>query len=50
MDHVPLCEAYVEVTSDAVNEPVRSRDNLWATVHEVWSEKMPNKVPLRVWM
>jgi len=47
-DHVRLCEVYVKVMTNAVKGTARTRDNLWATVHEVWSGKMRNKVPLRV--
>jgi len=39
-DRVPLCEAYLEVTSDVVKGTARTKDNLWATVHKVWGEKV----------
>jgi len=48
VDRVPLCEAYLEVTSDPVNETARTKNNLRETVHEVGAEKMRNKGPLRV--
>jgi len=44
----PLGDAYLEVTSDAVKGTARPTDNLWATVHERWAEKMRNNGPLRV--
>jgi len=44
---VPLCEAYLEVTSDAVKGTARTKDNLWATVHEAWAGNVRNKGPLR---
>ena len=47
-DRVPLCEAYLEVTSDAVKGTARNKDNLWATVHKVWGEKVRKKGPMRV--
>ena len=47
-DRVPLCKAYLEVTSDAVKGTSCTKDNLWATVHEVRAEKMRKKGPLRV--
>ena len=47
-DRVPLCEAYLEVTSDAVKGTARTKDNLWATVHKVWGEKVRRKGPMRV--
>jgi len=46
-DRVPLCEAYLEVTSDAVRGAARTKDNLWATVHAVWAEHVRKKGPLR---
>jgi len=47
-DCVPLCEAYLEVTSDAVKGTARTKDNLWATVHKVLGETVLKKGPLRV--
>jgi len=47
-DRVPLCEAYLEVTSDAVKGTARNKNNLWATVHKVWGEKVRRKGPMRV--
>jgi len=38
-DRVPLCEAYLEMTSDEVKGTSRTKDNLWATVHMVRGEK-----------
>jgi len=45
---VPLCEAYLGVTSDAVKGSARTNEKLRAAVHEAWAEKMRNKGPLRV--
>jgi len=47
-DRVPLFEAYLEVTSDAVNGTARTEDNLWATVHMVCGERMRKKGQMRV--
>jgi len=47
-DRVPLCEAYLEVTSDAVKGTALNKNNLWATVHKVWGEKVRRKGPMRV--
>jgi len=32
---MPLCEAYLGVTSDAVKGTARTNEILWAAVHEV---------------
>jgi len=45
---VPLCEAYLDVTSDAVKGTARTKDNLWATEYNVWGEKVRKKGPMRV--
>jgi len=39
-DRVPLCEAYLEVTSDPVRATARTKENLWGTVHKLWAEKV----------
>ena len=47
-DRVPLCRAYLEVSEDPVTATGRSRDQLWAAVHEKWTDLMNKKGPLRV--
>jgi len=39
-DRVPLCEAYLDVTSDPVRATARTKENLWGTVHKLWAEKV----------
>jgi len=47
-DRVPLCRAYLEVSEDPVTATGRSKDQLWAAVHEKWTDLMTKKGPLRV--
>jgi len=47
-DRVPLCEAYLKVTSDPVRATARTKENLWGTVHKLWAEKVLKKGPMRV--
>jgi len=47
-DRVPLCRAYPEVSEDPVTAIGRSKDQLWATMHEKWTDLMNKKGPLRV--
>ena len=47
-DRVPLCRAYLEVSEDPVSATGRSKDQLWAAVHEKWTDLMTKKGPLRV--
>ena len=47
-ERVPLCEAYLHVSTDAVHGTSRSKDDLWAAVHKVWEDKMHKKGPMRV--
>jgi len=47
-DGVPLSEAYLKVSTDAVHGTGRSKEDLWAAVHEVWDDKMRQKGPMRV--
>jgi len=47
-DRVPLCRAYPEVSEDLVTATSRSKDHLWVTVHEKWTERMNKKGTLRV--
>jgi len=47
-DRVPLCRAYMEVSEDPVSSTGRSKDQLWAAVHEKWTDRMTKKGPLRV--
>jgi len=47
-DRVPLCEAYLEVTSDPVRATARTKENLCGTVHKLWAGKVPKKGPMRV--
>ena len=47
-DRAPLCEAFLDVTGDAVKGTVRTKDNLWATVQTVWGQKVRKKGPMRV--
>ena len=47
-DRVPLCEAYLEVTSDPVRATARTKENLWGTIHQLWAEKVLKKGPMRV--
>jgi len=45
---MPLCEAYLEVTSDPVRATARTKENLWETVHKLWAEIVLKKGPMRV--
>jgi len=45
---VPLCESYLEVTSDPVRATAHTKENLWCTVHKLWAEKVLKKGPMRV--
>ena len=47
-DRVPLCRAYLEVSEDPVTATSRSKDQLWAAVHEKWTDLMTKKGTLRV--
>jgi len=47
-DRVTLCRAYLEVSEDPVTATSRSMDQLWAAVHENWTDLMEKKGPLRV--
>jgi len=47
-DRMPLCEAYLEVTSDPVRATARTKENLWGTVHKLWAEIVLKKGPMRV--
>ena len=47
-DRVPLCEAYLVVSTDAVHGTSRSKDDLWAAVHKAWEDKIHKKGPMRV--
>ena len=47
-DRVPLRRAYLEVSEDPVPATGRSKDQLWAAVHEKWTDPMNEKGPLRV--
>jgi len=47
-DRVPLCRADLEVSEDPVTATGRSKDQLWAAVHEKWTDLMTKKGPLRV--
>jgi len=47
-DRVPLFRAYMEVSEDPVSSTGRSKDQLWAAVHEKWTDRMTKKGPLRV--
>jgi len=47
-DGVPLSEAHLKVSTDAVHGTSRSKEDLWAAVHEVWDDKMRQKGPMRV--
>jgi len=37
---VPLCSACLEVSEDPVSGTGRSKDQLWAAVHEKWTDLM----------
>jgi len=46
-DRVPLSRAYLEVSEDPVTATSRSKDQLWAAVHEKWTDLMTKKgIPL----
>jgi len=45
---VPLCRAYLDVSEDPVSTTGRSKEQLWAAVHEKWTDLMTKKGPLRV--
>ena len=47
-DRVLVCEAYLELKSDAVKGTSRTKDNIRATEHKVWGEKIRKKGPMRV--
>jgi len=47
-DRVPLCEAYVHVSTDAVHGTSRSKDDLRAAEHMGWEDKMHKRGPTRV--
>jgi len=47
-DRVLLCGAYLEVSEDPVSTTGRFKDQLWAAVHEEWTDLMTKKGPLRV--
>jgi len=47
-DRVPLCRAYLEVSEDPVTAIRCSKDQLWAAVHEKYTDLMNKKGPLRV--
>ena len=47
-DRAPLCEAYLNVTSDPVRATARTKENLWAAVHKFWVEKVLKKMPMRL--
>jgi len=47
-DRVPLCRAYPGVREDPGTATGRSKDQLWAAVHEKWTELMTKKGPLHV--
>jgi len=47
-DRVPLRRAYLEVREDPVTAKSRSKDQLWASVHEKWTDLMTKKGTLHV--
>jgi len=47
-NHVPLFEAYLEVTIDTVRATARTKENLCWTGYKLWAEKALKKGPMRV--
>jgi len=47
-DRLPPCRSYLEVSEDPVSATGRSKDQLWAAVHETWTDLMTKKGPMRV--
>jgi len=47
-DRVPLCRAYLEMSEDPVTFTSRSKNQLWAAVHQKGTDVMTKKGNLRV--
>jgi len=47
-DRLPPCRSYLEVSEDPVSATGRSKDQLWAAVHETWTDLMTKNGPMRV--
>jgi len=47
-DRVALCRAHLEVSKDPMTATSSSQDQLWAAVHEKWTDLVTKKGTLRV--
>ena len=46
-NRVPLCEACLQVSTDAVHGTRQSKEDLWAAVHMVWDDQVHKQGPMQ---